>query len=218
MARHQSAAQRSLPAAPPRVEEFTKILLDVDKPAAMSFFEKSLTTGSPLELMEEVLVPSIELIGSRWDLGTIALSQMFMAARISEQLIDTLPPPAPTRKNQPKLGLALYWDYHSLGKTVVNSILRVNGFDVIDYKRQDDEGLVKRANEDNLKVLCISVLMMPSALRLKNVLPKLNPDIKVLVGGAPFRFDPNMYKEIGAHAMGKSASEAVEQVNMLMNS
>ena len=70
----------------------------------------------------------------------------------------------------------------------------------------------------NLKVLCISVLMMPSALRLKNVLPKLNPDIKVLVGGAPFRFDPQMYKEIGAHAMGKSATEAVERVTELMAS
>ena len=214
----QSAAQSSQPAVQPGVAEFEKALLDVDKPAAKKLFEEGLEKQSPLDFMDHVMVPAIEDIGSRWDEGKIALAQMFMAARISEQLIDTLPPPAPTRKDQPKLALALYWDYHRLGKSIVNSMLRVNGWDVIDYKRQDDEGLVKRANEDGLKVLCISVLMMPSALRLKNVLPKLNPDIKVLVGGAPFRFDPDLYKDIGADAMGKSATEAVEQVTKLMAS
>jgi len=214
----QSAAQSSPTAVPPDVAEFEKALLDVDKPAAEKLFKQGLEKHSPLEFMDHVMVPAIEEIGSHWDEGKIALAQMFMAARISEQLVDTLPPPAPMREDQPKLALALYWDYHRLGKSIVNSMLRVNGWDVIDYKRQDDEGLVKRANEDGLKVLCISVLMMPSALRLKNVLPKLNPDIKVLVGGAPFRFDPDLYKDIGADAMGKSATEAVEQVTKLMAS
>jgi methanogenic corrinoid protein MtbC1 len=214
----QSAAQSSQPAVSPLVAEFEKALIDVDKAAAEKLFTEGIESTSPLEFMDHVMVPAIEGIGSRWDEGKIALSQMFMATRISEQLVNTLPPPAPIREDQPKLALALYWDYHALGKTVVMSMLRVNGFDVIDYKRQDDEGLIKRANEDKLKVLCISVLMMPSALRLKNVLPKLNPDIKVLVGGAPFRFDPEMYKNIGAHAMGKSATEAVERVTELMAS
>ena len=212
----QSAAQSSPTAVSPDVAAFQKALLDVDKPAAKKLFEEGLEKHSPLGFMDHVMVPAIEEIGSHWDEGEIVLSQMFMATRISEQLVNTLPPPAPIREGQPKLAICLYWDYHALGKTVVQSMLRVNGFDVIDYKRQDDEGLIKRANEDNLKVLCISVLMMPSALRLKNVLPKLNPDIKVLVGGAPFRFDPEMYKNIGAHAMGKSATEAVEQVTKLM--
>jgi len=214
----QTAAQSSQSGMSPDVAAFQKALLDVDKPAAKKLFEEGLEKHSPLGFMDHVMVPAIEEIGSHWDEGKIALAQMFMAARISEQLVDTLPPPAPIREDQPKLGLALYWDYHRLGFSVVHSMLRVNGWEVINYERQDDEGLIKRANEDNLKVLGISVLMMPSALRLKNVLPKLNPDIKVLVGGAPFRFDPQMYKEIGAHAMGKSATEAVEKVTELMNS
>jgi len=206
------------PGASPDVAKFQKALLDVDKPTAEKLFNEGIEKTSPLEFMDHVMVPAIEEIGSHWDEGKIALAQMFMAARISEQLVDTLPPPAPMREDQPKLGLALYWDYHRLGFSIVHSMLRVNGWEVINYERQDDEGLVKRANEDGLKVLGISVLMMPSALRLKNVLPKLNPDIKVLVGGAPFRFDPEMYKDIGADAMGKSATEAVEQVSNLMAS
>lgn len=212
----QSAAKKEQQGASERVAEFESALIAVDKPTAEKLFHEGIEQTSPLEFMDHVMVPAIENIGGRWDEGSIALAQMFMAARIGEQLVNSLPPPAPIREDQPKLALALYWDYHALGKTVVNSMLRVNGWDVIDYGRQDDEGLVKRANEDNLKVLCISCLMMPSALRLKNVLPKLNPDIKVLVGGAPFRFDPDMYKEIGADAMGKSATEAVERVTELM--
>ena len=65
----------------------------------------------------------------------------------------------------------------------------------------------------------ISVLILPSALKVKQVCSRLKDsgaDVKVVVGGAPFLFDAQLWREIGADAMGSSASEAVAIVGRLM--
>jgi len=41
-------------------------------------------------------------------------------------------------------------------------------------------------------------------------------NIKVVVGGAPFLFDEELWREVGADAMGRSASDAVAIVERLM--
>jgi methanogenic corrinoid protein MtbC1 len=57
--------------------------------------------------------------------------------------------------------------------------------------------------------------MLPSALKIKKVKEKLtnmNLDVKIVVGGAPFRFDDQLWQEVGADAMCKDASEAVDVI------
>ncbi len=79
-----------------------------------------------------------------------------------------------------------------------------------------DTVLVDRVKEDRIKILLLSVLMLPSAIRIKEVTDNLkrdNIDIKIIVGGAPFRFDNNLWKEVGADATGIAASDAVRIVS-----
>jgi trimethylamine corrinoid protein len=57
--------------------------------------------------------------------------------------------------------------------------------------------------------------MLPSALRIKEVTARLRAagrETKVVVGGAPFRFDSGLVGEVGADAMGESAADAVALV------
>jgi len=75
------------------------------------------------------------------------------------------------------------------------------------------EDLVERAISDKVEILLISVLMLPSALRVKDVRAKFAEkgyDIKIVVGGAPFNFDSELWREVGADMMGKNASDALE--------
>jgi methanogenic corrinoid protein MtbC1 len=70
---------------------------------------------------------------------------------------------------------------------------------------------VRRAGEDHLRILLISTLMLPSALHVRDLVARLksaSPDVKVVVGGAPFLFDPELWREVRADAMGRSASDA----------
>jgi trimethylamine corrinoid protein len=77
---------------------------------------------------------------------------------------------------------------------------------------------VTRAGEDRLRVLLVSALMLPSALHVRDLVLRLksaSPDLKVVVGGAPFLFDPELWREVGADAMGRSASEAASIIEKL---
>jgi len=87
------------------------------------------------------------------------------------------------------------------------------GFDLLDYGRVETEDLVRRVNKDGIEVVLISTLMLPSALSVKDVKARLNgagSDIKIVVGGAPFRFDSQLWQDVGADAMARNASEIGE--------
>jgi methanogenic corrinoid protein MtbC1 len=78
--------------------------------------------------------------------------------------------------------------------------------------------LAQRAVEDGVEVLLVSTLMLPSALRvgvLRSELLRLGSTAKIVVGGAPFRLDERLWREVGADAAGRSAADAVAIVDRL---
>jgi methanogenic corrinoid protein MtbC1 len=106
-----------------------------------------------------------------------------------------------------------------LGKRIVYSLMRASGFELFDYGRMDIDELVERAIADKIRVLLISVLILPSALKVKDVCAKLKAagaPIKVAVGGAPFLFDDQLWQEVGADAVGHNASDAITIVETWM--
>jgi len=126
-----------------------------------------------------------------------------------------LPPSDPDRKHQPRSAIVLLNDYHMLGKRIVYSVMRASGFELFDYGRMEVDELVERAIADRIRVLLISVLMLPSALKVTEVCRQLkerDTGIKVAVGGAPFLFDATLWSEVGADAMGRSAADAITLV------
>ncbi len=169
--------------------------------------------GSPLPFVEEVLVKVLDSIGSGWEKGDYALSQVYMSGRICEDLLDKyLPDESEQRKNKPKMSIALLNDYHSLGKKIVYSTLRASGYHLHDYGRVEVEDLVENIMEDQVELVLISVLMFPSALQVKNVVNKLADygcNVKIAVGGAPFRLDHRLWREVGADAVGYTAADAL---------
>lgn len=101
---------------------------------------------------------------------------------------------------------------------MVVSALRSSGYDLLDYghglKAAD---LVERALKDQLDILLISCLMFTSAVRVKDVVAGLRRSgSRVVVGGAPFRLAPMLWREVGAQCMGTNSGEAVRIVRTLM--
>ena len=202
------------------VAPFREALESLDRVKADSIFQQVLLQRTPLEAVEQVVVPALEQIGAAWHAGEVALSQVYMSGRFCEELVDkTLPPSDPDRKHQPRSAIVVLSDYHDLGKRIVYSVMRASGFELFDYGRMDVDALVQRALADKIRVLMISVLMLPSALKVREVCSGLKnngADVKVIVGGAPFLFDSELWKEVGADAMGRSAAQAVTIVERMM--
>lgn len=202
------------------VAPFRESLETLDRVSADSIFNRALTMHSPMQAIEQIVVPALEQIGNSWQEGNIALSQVYMSGRFCEELVEkVLPPSDPDRKHQPRSAIVVLSDYHMLGKRIVYSLMRASGFELFDYGRMDVDELLERAMSDRIRVLLISVLMLPSALKVREVCAKLKAagaPIKVVVGGAPFLFDAQLWQEVGADAMGYSAADAVKIVDAWM--
>ncbi len=199
------------------VEEFLHALLATDRLLAKKIFADSSSLMNSTEFIEKVVVDALEQIGGDWEKGTIALSQVYMSGRICEELVDEIIPAGnPSRKDQPKTAITVLMDYHILGKRIVYSSLRASGFDLLDYGRTNVDQLVHLVEEDKVEILLISALMLPSALLVKEVKEKIADaglGVKIVVGGAPFRFDDQLWREVGADAMCRTASEAISVIS-----
>ena len=206
---------------PGLIKELEHALLTLNRLKVQTILENA-GNGKPVpQMIEELIVPALDHIGFEWEAGNVALSQVYMSGRICEDLVDVLLPPAdPARTDQPLMAIAVLDDYHMLGSRIVYSILRACGFELANYGHITVDDLVSRVKSDKIKILLISVLMLPSALKVREVrerLDRLGIPVKIMVGGAPFRFDDQLWKDVGADRMGKNASEAVGILKDLMN-
>ena len=192
-------------------EAFETALLALDRLAVRTILEEVLDGGSPIQRIETVVVPALERIGEAWETGELSLAQVYMAGRLCEDAVGAITSTDhPTRPNAPRTAVAVLDDYHFLGKRMVYAVLRSGGYYPLDYGRVTVDELVARVKEDRVDVVFISTLMYPSALRVKEVCAKLaGTPVRVVVGGAPFRFDPELWKDVGAHASGSSASDVL---------
>lgn len=201
------------------VDDFREALLSSDTETAAAIMSDYLVSKNALDFVEEVVVKALDQIGDGWENGQYALSQVYMSGRICEDLLEkVLPDESGLRKDKPKIAIALLNDYHALGKRIVYAVLRAGGFQLIDYGRVETEELVRRAKEDQIETLLISVLMLSSALQVAEVVKSLSyhqQKVKILVGGAPFRLDRGLWQQIGADAVGFTAADALHLVSQL---
>lgn len=202
-------------------QAYKSALLNVDKTLAEKILREALVVFStPLEVAELCLAPVLEQMGKSWENGNLALSQIYMASLISEELVShILPPPQEMRGETPKIALALLEDYHMLGKKMVQSALHLAGVAVLDWQRVTVKELIELAIKDQPDLILISTLMLRAALHIKDVregLDNAGLTMPIYVGGAPFRLDPLLWQEVGASAMGASASEAINLVMKFM--
>ena len=194
-------------------------LLSLDRVAAGKVLSDASGDWSPSFAAESLVGAVLTEIGDMWEQGKVALSQIYMSGRICEELVDTyLPVSGRSEQEHASIAIAVLDDYHLLGKRIVYSVLRASGFALKDYGRKDTGELAAHAVNDDIDVLLISTLMLPSALRVKDVRAKLTEarsQAKIVVGGAPFRFDKELWKEVGADAFGWNASDAIRIVTEL---
>jgi methanogenic corrinoid protein MtbC1 len=173
----------------------------------------------PFGEVEALIVPALELIGKDWEEGRIALSQVYMSGRQCEAIMEDLATgPDGAARSGPRIAIAVLEDYHLLGMRLVSSVLRASGFSLIIYGRMELEALASRAAADGVEILLISVLMLRSALRVRELRRRLDSSGRgpaLAVGGAPFRLDKELWREVGADGTADTASGAVALVRRL---
>lgn len=192
----------------------------LDAQRMRGLLELSLSHRTPLEVAEELISPALSKIGVMWEEGEANLAQIFLASKMCDELLSQiLPKEAHWRKDSPVIGITNFDDHHSLGKKIVYMVLRADGFDAIDLGWTNSSSIGEAVIENRVDVLLVSTLMLRSALKAKEIPDIIRTNgnkVVMIVGGAPFLFDRELGKEVGAEAIGGSGADASRLINALM--
>ncbi|MHC9542078.1 MAG: B12-binding domain-containing protein [Vulcanimicrobiota bacterium] len=168
-------------------------------------------------LLKEVLDPALILIGEEWSSSeTFTLAQVYVAAKVAEYALDRIAAQKKsTADDQPLKGPVIIGniveDFHSLGRRMVGTFLRTDGWSVHDLGNDVPAALfVDKAQEVGAHVIGVSAMMMTTARNIKRLRAEidrrgLTGRIKLAVGGAVFRICPGLAEEVGGDGTSPDA-------------
>jgi methanogenic corrinoid protein MtbC1 len=160
-------------------------------------------------LLTEVLDPVLLLIGEEWNSsGTFTLAQVYVAAKVTEDVMSKIAARriGPSGTQPPKGPVVIgniEEDFHALGRRMVGTFLRLEGWDVHDLGNDVPAAqFVDKAQEVGARVIGVSAMMMTTARTIRRVREEidrrgLTGRIQLAVGGAVFRVCPGLAEEVG---------------------
>ncbi|MEM3622824.1 MAG: corrinoid protein [Candidatus Bathyarchaeia archaeon] len=208
------------------IEKLKLAVLDYNIEEAASTAKEVIKMGiDPLKAIEEGLAQGIREVGNKFANGEAFLPELIMAAETMKKALEILEPELKKKRKERKtLGKVLLGtvagDIHSIGKTIVASMLSANGFEVYDAGEDvSAEKFVEKVKALKPDILGLSALLTTTLPEQKVVIETLKKEglrdkVKVIVGGAPT--SKEWAKEIGADGYGADATEAVEVVKKLL--
>ena len=207
------------------IQSYNEAVLETDKQAALDIVDQALAEGhSPEDIVFQLVIPAVEQMMSYIEKDPDAnLAQHFMTAQIAadvtERMLEKFSNP-PQMIGRVIIGAA-YGDLHSLGKRIVSGCLKSLMVDVVDLGiNVTAERFVDAAVDSDAQVIAISAMMVHTAtgengsLRVRALLKErgLEHKIKLAVGGAPYRFDPELYQQVGADAWAPDGVTAAKVI------
>ena len=172
-----------------------------------------LETKSPIEIINDHIVPALDEVGKKYESGKIYLPGLLLSAETSKCAFERIKTKVNKgSSNGVKIVIAtVKGDIHDIGKNIVKLLLENYGFEVYDLgKDVPSSKIVEEAISKNCEIVALSALMTTTVSSMEEVIAELKkkaPSIKIIVGGAVLTED--YAKKIGADAYAKDAMGAV---------
>ncbi len=178
--------------------------------------EELLKTQEELTVVNDYLIPALDIVGERYEKGIIFLPQLISAAETVKIAFDVLKERlsgVEAKINKGTIVLAtVKGDIHDIGKNIVKVILENYGFKIIDLGRDVAPEIVADAvKENNVKLLGLSALMTTTVKSMEETIKLVNktsPNTKIMVGGAVLTDE--FAKQINADFYAKDAKVSAE--------
>ena len=196
--------------------EIGNLLVELEEDKVLDSVRASLDAGvEPMAVVEE-LRNGMSEIGKRFEDREYYLSELIMSAEIFKQameIIETrLDGASQATKGTVVLG-TVQGDIHDIGKNIVASILRCEGFEVHDLGVDvPPEKFVAKLEETGAGLLALSGLLTIAFDTMKTTVEAvtaagLRDRVRVIIGGGPV--NEAVVEFTGADTFGKVAAEAV---------
>ncbi|MBI2416307.1 MAG: cobalamin B12-binding domain-containing protein [Ignavibacteriales bacterium] len=206
------------------IEDYKEAVFDTDRQAALEIINEATRNGiTPEEVVFEIVIPTIHSMMENVSSLDTNLAQHFIAAQIAAEITEVMTakfPESYTVAGSVVIGTSA-GDLHGLGKRIVTGCLKAFMIDVTDLGLNvSPERFVDEAVARGAEVIGISSMMVHTArgengcLKVRQILRErgLEQKIKIAVGGAPYRFDHNLYKTVQADAWAEDGIQACKVI------
>jgi trimethylamine corrinoid protein len=209
------------------LEAARQTIIEQDRAQAVQIAQRAIAEGGDLlELMNAGFIPGINAVGDLFGRGELFLPALMKAADAMKAVTELLNEAIASRgaaaqAAPPKVLVAtVQGDVHDIGKCIVVSLFRANGFIVHDLGRDVPlDKIIEAAVAHEVDVIGTSTLLTTTMVRqkeLEEALKKagLRERFKTIVGGAPVT--PRWAARIGADAYAEDAQDGVRIVKELL--
>ncbi|NLD99606.1 MAG: dihydropteroate synthase [Fibrobacter sp.] len=168
---------------------------------------------SATDILNKILLPAMGEVGNMMSRGDIILPFVLQAAEVMKEAVSILEPHLKTENSTTKGKFVLatvYGDVHDIGKNLVGSILRNQGFEVIDLGKQVPvDAIIEAVKKAKPAAVGLSALLVTTSKQMAlcvEEFDKQNISVPVIIGGAAVNKE---YASIISTVNGKKYSGGV---------
>jgi 5-methyltetrahydrofolate--homocysteine methyltransferase len=186
--------------------------------------QQALAEGAkPHEILEQGLLPGMNVVGQRFKAGDMYIPEVLLSARTMSVAMDVLKPLL-SESEAAGIGTVVVGtvegDIHNIGKNLVAMMFEGAGFKVIDLGVDvKPQAFVAAVKEHKPDVLAMSALLTTTMLKMAETVTALcesglRERVKVMAGGAPVTAD--FVAKIGGDGYASNAAAAVDKAKALL--
>ncbi|MFZ5639486.1 MAG: cobalamin B12-binding domain-containing protein [Bacillota bacterium] len=203
-------------------DDLINAITELDEEKALEIVREKIKNGeTPLEIVEQCRL-GVEQVGKRYSDETYYLSDLIMSEEIFRGVMEILEPyfSEAGLNNGVKIVIGtIEDDIHDLGKNIIVSLLRSEGFEVYDLGVDvKPEQFIQKITETGATILGISVVLTFSINYVKKLVKLLEEaglrdDVKIIIGGYPVN---EMIREYtGADYFETDAKRAIKLIKRI---
>lgn len=164
-------------------------------------------------------------IGRRWQMNQMTVAEEHFCTAATQQIMSQLYPQifAAPRIGRRLVAACVGGDLHEIGVRMVADFFEMEGWDTYYLGANTPlEGIVEATCERGANALAISATMTFHVPLVASVIEAVRQrqaarNTRILVGGYPFRVEPELWRSVGADGFARDALEAVDVANRLVH-
>ncbi len=179
---------------------------------------------NPYEAIMDGLAKGMNEASRLWDEEEYFVPELLLCADALYAGLDILKPHVNLEDQLNTKGVVVIGtvqgDVHDIGKNLVKMMFEVAGFEVHDLGKDVElEKFVEEQLRTNAGLVCLSAMMTTSMLGMERVIKMIrdkNPNVKIMIGGAPITGE--VVDKFGADGTADSASSALKEALKMVES
>ena len=205
-------------------QQLSQAVLDYDEVLSEQLCKKAIDKGlDPVSAIKQGLTVGMAKVGEYYKAGRYFIPELLLCSDALYAGLDILKPHLNAQNQGQQAGKIVMGvvegDIHDIGKNLLKAMFIASGWEVHDLgKDVSCEAFVEQAKKVQPDIVALSALMTTSMMVMPAVIDSIrdiNPDVKVMVGGAPMSQD--VARKFGADGYAPDIVAGVKEAERLIS-